>query len=114
MPGFNGRGPMGQGPMTGGGRGRCSGYANIGQGAAWGAPTAYGQGRGRGMGPCGGGRAFGRGRGRGQGYGMGQGMGYGPAAMGPTAQDLQAEAEELRRRLAQVEARLESQGPGQE
>jgi len=61
------------------------------------------------MGPCGGGRAFGRGRGR----GTGQGLGYGQAAMGPTAQGLQAEADELRRRLAQVEARLESQGPGQ-
>lgn len=106
MPGFNGRGPMGQGPMTGGGRGRCSGYARAdqGQGMAWGNPQADGQGRGRGMGPCGGGRARGRGR----------GMGYGQAAIGPTAQDLQAEAEDLRRRLAQVEARLESQGPGQE
>lgn len=114
MPGFNGRGPVGQGPMTGGGRGRCSGDAYAGQGAAWGAPTAYGQGRGRGMGPCGGGRANGRGRGRGMGQGMGYGQGYGQAAMGPIAQDLQAEADQLRRRLAQVEARLESQGPGQE
>ncbi|MCF8066931.1 MAG: hypothetical protein K9K36_16920, partial [Desulfarculaceae bacterium] len=64
---------------------------------------------------CGGGRANGRGRGRGMGFGMGQGMGYGQgygqAATGPTAQDLQAEAEDLRRRLAQVEARLDSQGP---
>ncbi|MFH2128091.1 MAG: DUF5320 domain-containing protein [Pseudomonadota bacterium] len=97
MPGFNGRGPMGQGPMTGGGRGRCSGYANIGQGAAWGAPTAYGQGRGRGQGPCGGGRARGRGRGQGQG------------AMGPASQDLLAENQALRRRLAQLEARLNRQ-----
>lgn len=106
MPGLNGRGPWGQGPMTGGGRGRCTGYAGTAPDAAWGGPVAYGRGRGRGMGPCGGGRAWGRGRGRGMGYGMGYGQGY-----APVEQDLQAEAEDLRRRLAQVEARLASQPP---
>ena len=103
MPGLNGRGPQGQGPMTGGGRGLCGGNARAGQGqgVAWGAPQAYG--RGRGMGPCGGGWARGRGR------GMGYGQGYGPVDIGPANQDLRAEAEDLRRRLAQVEARLNSQ-----
>lgn len=63
------------------------------------------------MGPCGGGWARGRGRGMGygQGYGMGYGQGYGPVDAGPANQDLRAEAEDLRRRLAQVEARLDSQ-----
>jgi hypothetical protein len=105
MPGFNGRGPNGQGPLTGGGRGRCAGYAAP----AWGAPVAQGQGRGRGMGPCGGGRARGRGgrgMGQGRGYAAGYPADYAPAAMGPSVQDLQAEAQELRQRLAQVEARL--------
>ncbi len=58
MPGYDRRGPAGQGPMTGGGRGYCAG----------GRPDAndslgYGQGRGgmpRGQGP----RGQGRGRGR--------------------------------------------------
>lgn len=52
MPGFDGTGPRGQGPMTGGGFGPCNQRAGRGQ---------YGGGRGmqRGMG-----------RGRGGGYGM--------------------------------------------
>ncbi len=52
MPGFNGTGPLGQGPLTG-----------------------------RGLGPCGGGMAYGRtgwfGRGFGYGRGFGRGFGYG-------------------------------------
>ena len=49
MPGQNGTGPYGQGPMTG-----------------------------RGLGPCGAGAGRGRGFGRGMGCGMGRGMGMGP------------------------------------
>lgn len=37
MPGFDGTGPRGMGPMTGGGRGFCS---------PWGMGAAYGRGRG--------------------------------------------------------------------
>ena len=48
MPGFNGTGPQGAGPMTG-----------------------------RGMGPCGNGRAAGPGAGRGLGRGFGRGLGFG-------------------------------------
>ncbi len=60
MPGFDGTGPMGAGPMTGGGRGMC----NPGE-----RPYAFGgrgfrQGFGAGFGP-----GFGRGRGYGRGYG---------------------------------------------
>jgi hypothetical protein len=76
MPGFDGTGPRGQGPMTGGGRGFCAmphqpygsfGYGfrapNLpGQGMPYGSP-AFGAGRG-GL-PWGGGRGrvFGGGRG---------------------------------------------------
>lgn len=50
MPGFDGTGPAGMGPMTGGGRGFCS---------PWGAGAAFA------------GRGFGRGLGRGGGWGFG-------------------------------------------
>jgi hypothetical protein len=53
MPRGDGSGPMGQGPMTGGGFGPCGGGARYG-------------GRGGGYGPGGGG--YGRGFGRGQGF----------------------------------------------
>jgi hypothetical protein len=39
MPGFDGTGPMGMGPMTGGGRGFCNPYSPLG--AAGFAPPAY-------------------------------------------------------------------------
>ncbi len=56
MPGFNRRGPDNQGPMTGGGRGICTGAADPVQGVGKGYP-AYG----RGWGQKGfGGRGFGR------------------------------------------------------
>ncbi len=62
MPGLNGTGPMGAGPMTGGGRGFCnpvnSGYRT----------QTFGNGAGLG-------RGFGRGFGFGRGYGYGNGMG---------------------------------------
>ena len=77
MPGFNGTGPAGMGPMTGWGRGVCTpsriaygqtpvlrpGYRRYG----------YGQGFGRGFGQgrffrCGFGPGFGRGRGYGRGF----------------------------------------------
>jgi hypothetical protein len=78
MPGFDGTGPMGQGPMTGGGRGFCSvpyrGYSPYGYGMRqpYAYPPAppypiYGPvfGAGRGGLPWGGGRGrvFGGGRG---------------------------------------------------
>jgi len=54
MPGFDGTGPRGQGPMTGGGFGNCTGG-----GYALGSTRGAGFGRGRGQG-----RGFGRGFGR--------------------------------------------------
>lgn len=71
MPGRNGTGPAGEGPMTGGGRGACvttdpgvvSRFAVSGRGRG---------GFGRGLG-----RAFGFGAGRGTGGARGRGMGLG-------------------------------------
>ena len=79
MPGFDGTGPAGRGPMTGGGRGYCNPYVprmpGVGPVRApyWGSARAvspYGFGRphwglGRGF--------FGRGLGRGWGLGRGRG-----------------------------------------
>ena len=67
MPGFDGTGPGGGGPMTGGGRGFCNPAGNPGYG--------YGRGFGRGFR---GGRGAGAGWGRGYGRGFAQG-GYPPA-----------------------------------
>lgn len=47
MPGFDGTGPRGMGPMTGGGRGFCSPW---GMGRTYGFARAYGLGRGYGFG----------------------------------------------------------------
>jgi len=97
MPGFDGTGPMGMGPMTG-----------------------------RGMGPCGRGygRPFGFGRGWGSGRGLGfsgarRGY-YGPAPVWrePTPaeemSDLRAEAECLRGELNRIEKRIAELEKGKE
>lgn len=94
MPGGDGTGPTGQGPMTGWGRGRC-----------------------------GGGRGAGRGRGLGRGWGAGGRFGDAgaavPAAPAPAAAPEGADLEALRRQVAalgralgDLEARIGSrQGP---
>ena len=64
MPGGDGTGPMGMGPMTGRAAGYCAGYSMPG----YASPI---QGRGRGFG-FGGGRGGGRGWGRGFGRGLGR------------------------------------------
>lgn len=84
MPGFDGTGPAGQGPRTGGGRGFCAPVAGqvppnmgatpmappMGVGGLWNQMRSWWTGRGGGMGfaarPGGG---FGRGRGCGRGRG---------------------------------------------
>lgn len=83
MPGFDGTGPMGMGPRTGGGFGTCS----PGSGSVYG-PGTYPRGAGRGFAPWGGGRGrvWGGGRGRGGWGGGGRGgqrWGYTPQAHGP-------------------------------
>ncbi|MEE4365025.1 MAG: DUF5320 domain-containing protein [Desulfotignum sp.] len=47
MPGFNRRGPENQGPMTGRGRGLCTGAADPVQGFGTGYGPGFGRGRGR-------------------------------------------------------------------
>ena len=89
MPGFDGTGPRGMGPMTGGGRGFCNPYY-AGARSPYGGPypysTPYGMGY---MPPYGAGYstpyaaysygayAGGRGLGWGRGFGWGRGLGRG-------------------------------------
>ena len=68
MPGGNGTGPAGMGPMTGRGAGYCAGYSVPG----YANPVGRG---GMGMG-------MGMGRGRGGGFGRGRGFGWGRAGYG--------------------------------
>ena len=65
MPGGNGTGPAGMGPMTGRGAGYCAGYSTPG----YTNPIAGG--------------GFGRGMGRGGGFGRGMGRGFGFRAAAP-------------------------------
>ncbi|MDD5254505.1 MAG: DUF5320 domain-containing protein [Candidatus Omnitrophica bacterium] len=51
MPGFDGTGPMGQGPMTGGGRGYCAMPISA-EGAGFATRGFCGRGRGRGFRNC--------------------------------------------------------------
>ncbi len=71
MPGFNGTGPAGMGPMSGGGRGLCNpSQASYGQVPTWGPDYGRGFGRGCGRGPgFGSGLGFSRGRGYERGFG---------------------------------------------
>ena len=122
MPGFDGTGPMGAGPMTGGGRGFCNpAYAGVGPvyGRGFGYGRGYGRGAGRGRGfRRGFGPGFGMGRGYGRGFGgrafypMG-GAGYAPAygsyPMNPQdeAVMLRDEAEAMKQELQAIQKRIE-------
>ena len=104
MPGGDGTGPMGAGPMTGRAAGYCAGYGMPGY------ANSYG---GRGFR----GRGFGRGGGRGRRnwfYATGlpawaRGGAY-PAAPGYTAEqemaDLKAESAALQREIGEINSRL--------
>ncbi len=63
MPGGDGTGPGGLGPMTGRGLGYCAGYSSPGYTKGPGMGMAWGWGRGRGFRGYGRGMAWGRGRG---------------------------------------------------
>ena len=107
MPGFDGTGPWGEGPMTGGARGYCNpGYAGYGRG--------YGPGRGRGFR-----RGFGPGFGWGRGYGYGRAAGvqgpyggwYGPASgpyYGPYAMSREDEISMLKEQADMIKADLDA------
>jgi hypothetical protein len=115
MPGFNRTGPMGAGPMTGGGRGLCN-PATAASARAFTGVSGYGGGLGLRRGFRGGG-GFGRGAGMGRGYGRGYGMGYGwyPPTMGPAfpysgadeMEMLRAEANYLKESLEAIKTRMD-------
>ena len=115
MPGFDGTGPQGAGPMTGGARGYCN-PATAGYAPRYGMRLGYGRGLGRG-------RGFGAGYGRGfgtRGYGAGPFMAPPPSYAHPSmdsAQELsmlKSEADGLKRALDDIHRRidaLETEGP---
>ncbi|MBW1669399.1 MAG: DUF5320 domain-containing protein [Deltaproteobacteria bacterium] len=123
MPGFDGTGPMGAGPMTGGGRGFCNPYwAGYGRGFGW------GRGFGRGFGY---GRSFRGGFGRGFAwrrfappwagwYGPAYGPAYGsPYAMSPEdevvmlkdeASAIKDELDAINKRIQELESESSESG----
>ena len=121
MPGFDGTGPMGAGPMTGGARRFCNsvyaGYDPM-NGRGFGYGRGYGRGMGRGRGfRRGFGPGFGMGRGYGRGFGgqafypawgAGYGQAYGPYPMNPQdeAGMLRDEAEYMKQELAAIQKKL--------
>jgi len=107
MPKFDGTGPAGAGPMTGGGFGYCNpagmarrpyGGLAPGYGRGFGRGRGFGQGRGfgRGLGPCGWGR----------GYGW-QGS-YGPAYAGASATNSEDELRMLRDEASAIKDDLDA------
>jgi len=125
MPGFDGTGPWGEGPMTGGARGTCNPAVAAGYGAAYG--RGYGRGRGqgfrRGFWPgCRWGRGYGRGFGwrgvypaRGGWYGPAYGLYQGgPYAMSredeinmlkDEADTMKAELDAINKRMEELESK---------
>jgi hypothetical protein len=107
MPRFDRTGPMGAGPMTGGGRGFCN-PAYAGYGVGYGGGLGYGRGRGRGYGPGFGGRAFY------PAWGAGYNPAYGPAYVNPYGmkpedelQMLKSEADAIKSDLEGINKRIE-------
>ncbi len=104
MPGFNGTGPQGMGPMTGGGRGFCN-QANLGN-----RPRFAG---GMGMGLRRGFRGGGNDGMRGMRRGVGRGYGNSPYAYDASPMDdvtdldmLKADAETMKRNLEMINRRI--------
>ena len=107
MPGGDGRGPRGQGPMTGRAAGYCASYSIPGSAnPIYGRGQGYGRGMGRGFG---GGRGFGRGRG----FGAGQ-FGY-PYYGNPIVEEytpeqeadmLKQEAKAMQEEISSINARI--------
>lgn len=111
MPGFDGTGPSGEGPMTGGGFGYCNparaGYGRP-YGRGYGYDRGFGFGRGRGLR-----RGFGPLYGPGRWYGPGYGAPYPPSPSEEISM-LKAEAEAIKGDLEAINRRigqLESESP---
>ena len=111
MPGFDGTGPMGAGPMTGGGRGYCSPYGRSYVSRGFGGGRGFGRGFGAG---------FGRGRAYGRGFGWrgaypAQGAWYGepysgtPYQMNPDQEInmLKGDAQAMKNELDAINKRIE-------
>jgi Family of unknown function (DUF5320) len=95
MPGFNGTGPRGEGPMTGGNRGRCNPTDGDSQPG-----RSYGLGRG--------GMACGCGRGRGGSRGgFGPARTYAPANVDEERQYLTEQLSALEGEINDIRARME-------
>lgn len=98
MPGMNGTGPLGQGPLTGRGQGRCG---NAGQ--------ATGQGMGVGFGRRAGfGGGMGQGRGVGRGFSLRRWFGLGQRPTGNPDISSMTDEDILKQRLESIEAEAES------
>lgn len=106
MPGFDGSGPQGLGPMTGGRRGVCAtgsprtGY-NAGYGYGWGRGRRGGFRFGAGFGP---GRGFRRFGGR---FPLDYGPAYGPISAEDEKSMLKADAQDLQRELEAIQKRID-------
>ncbi|MBW1695763.1 MAG: DUF5320 domain-containing protein [Deltaproteobacteria bacterium] len=101
MPGFDGTGPRGEGPMTGGGRGYCN-PAWAGYRPLYGRRFGYSRGyRGRGFR-----RGFGPGYGLGIDYAPGYGMPY-SLDSSKEVDMLKAEAEAMKNDLDEINKRIE-------
>jgi len=101
MPGFDGTGPRGMGPMTGGGRGLCSPWG-VGR-------TAYGRGLGRGVGYGAGygGRGLGGWRADAGAWGAYAGGPYMAEPVSPAGlDDLRAQIRGLQEQLGEMERRI--------
>jgi len=107
MPGFDRNGPIGAGPMTGGGRGRCN-PAKAETGVLYAGSYRRGLGLRRGF-------RGGFNRGMGEGRGFGRGYGWYPAAADAIAtvepatevNILKAEADDLKKSLEAINKRIE-------
>jgi len=109
MPGFDGTGPLGQGPRTGGGFGVCPPGAGVAPVAV---PPGVGYGVGRGGRPRGGGRgrAFGGGRGS---WGRSQWLApWQPPAPQQETNMLQRQAEAIEGQLDAIRKRLDELSAG--
>ncbi|MBW1894775.1 MAG: DUF5320 domain-containing protein [Deltaproteobacteria bacterium] len=97
MPGFDRSGPMGEGSMTGGGRGHCN-PANAGYGRPFSSIGGVGRGRG-----------FGRGARGTTGMGMGRGFGWGAAQNQPVyTESSTGELDALKTEMENVKTVLET------
>lgn len=114
MPGFNGTGPMGMGPRTGGGRGLCP----PGSGASYGYGAGFARGAGRGGIPRGGGRgrAWGGGRGWQGAYAAGPegAFNFTPQAPATEIEMLRSRSVAMEQELRQMRARIEELERGNE